>query len=71
MNKIKVVCISAGFDTFEKDPLTPISLDQDAYFKIGKRIKELGLPVFCILEGGYSSYIGKSINNLIQGLEST
>jgi len=68
-SKIKVVCISAGFDTHDNDPLTPLSVTEDVYFEIGKRIKEIGLPVFAVLEGGYSQRIGEFVHNLIKGLK--
>jgi acetoin utilization deacetylase AcuC-like enzyme len=69
LSRIKVVGISAGFDTYEKDSLTPFKLSLNAYFLIGKRIKELKLPVFVVLEGGYGNHLGPAIHNLIQGLE--
>jgi acetoin utilization deacetylase AcuC-like enzyme len=69
LKKIKVVGISAGFDTFEKDGLTPMKLTMNAYLEIGKLVKTLGLPVFVVLEGGYGSHLGQAIHNLIKGLE--
>jgi acetoin utilization deacetylase AcuC-like enzyme len=69
LSRIKIVGISAGFDTFEKDSLTPFKLGFNAYFEIGKLVKSLGLPVFAILEGGYGNHLGQAIHNLIKGLE--
>jgi acetoin utilization deacetylase AcuC-like enzyme len=68
LTKIKVICISAGFDTLQNDSLTPLQLTRNAYFKIGKKIKETGIPVFVVLEGGYHKFIGECSHNLIQGL---
>ena len=69
LSKIKIVGISAGFDTFQKDSLTPFKLSLNAYLEIGKLIKKLELPLFCVLEGGYSKYLGHAIHNLVKGLE--
>ena len=70
LSKIKIVGISAGFDTYEQDQLTPMKLTMNAYFEIGKLVKSLCLPVFAVLEGGYGSHLGMAIHNLIKGLNS-
>lgn len=69
LSRVEVVAVSAGFDTLEGD-LGGLRLTLDCYKEIGKRIGSLGLPVFIILEGGYSSKLGICIDNLIQGIES-
>lgn len=51
--KPDVIGVSAGFDSYEKDPLVSLKLKTDDYGKIGKRIASAGLPVFIVLEGGY------------------
>ena len=69
LSGVEVVAVSAGFDTLKGD-LGGLRLTLDCYKEIGKRIGSLGLPVFIILEGGYSSKLGICIDNLIQGIES-
>jgi len=69
LSVVEVLAVSAGFDTLEGD-LGGLRLTLDCYKEIGKRIGSLGLPVFIILEGGYSSKLGICIDNLIQGIES-
>lgn len=67
---VKIIGISAGFDTYENDPIASLGLSLNCYLEIGKKIKGLGIPVFAVLEGGYSKYLGPAIDKLIQGLES-
>jgi len=62
------VGVSAGFDTFKNDPLTDMCLDIADYEKIGKLIKDLGKPVFCVLEGGYSDELPQLIFSFLKGL---
>ena len=67
---IEVVGISAGFDAHANDPLASLGLSSGCYRRIGRRIAELGLPTFAVLEGGYHpKYLGLNIHELIQGLE--
>jgi acetoin utilization deacetylase AcuC-like enzyme len=61
--------ISAGFDTFQEDPLTQLNLDVGTYDKIGKRIADLNKPTFVVMEGGYSARLPECVHAFIQGLE--
>ena len=63
--------ISAGFDTFQEDPLTQLDLDVGTYGKIGERIADLNKPTFVVMEGGYSTRLPECVHAFIQGLEST
>ena len=65
---VQIIGISAGFDAHEGD-LSSLDLSNECYLKIGRRIRELKLPVFAVLEGGYGRHVGPDIHNLIQGLE--
>lgn len=49
-----LIAVSAGFDTYKRDPLGGIKLEKSAYKKIGELILQLHRPVFAVLEGGYS-----------------
>ena len=64
-----LLAVSAGFDTYEKDPLAGFKLEIETYKKIGQKIKELGLPTFFVLEGGYSEDIGILAKKFIEGVE--
>lgn len=71
LDRVEQIGISAGFDTFEADPLASLGLKTESYFKIGKRIGQLQLPTFAILEGGYFALaLGRNIDQFLQGLES-
>jgi len=64
-----VLAISAGFDTYQKDPLTYFGLEVGSYQKIGEKIAELKLPTFSVLEGGYSMALPLCLYNFLIGLK--
>lgn len=64
-----LVGVSAGFDTYKKDPLGKLRLEIESYEKIAKMIKTIGKPVFSILEGGYSQDIPLLIESYIRGFD--
>ncbi|MBN1383570.1 MAG: histone deacetylase family protein [Elusimicrobia bacterium] len=64
-----IITISAGFDTYIKDPITNIKLTKDSYKKIGTAAKSLGIARFAVLEGGYSPDLPECIRNFIEGME--
>lgn len=63
----ELIAISAGFDTYIKDPLTQFNLEINSYKKISKMISSLGIPVFAVLEGGYSHDLPECIYSFIEG----
>lgn len=63
-----LLAVSAGFDTYKGDPLTGIRLEKSTYEKIGNAIRELGKPVFAVLEGGYSDDLPECIDHFLKGL---
>lgn len=63
-----IIAVSAGFDTYKKDPLLQLSLDIGTYFEIGNAIRQLGKPSFAVLEGGYSQDIGLCAKQFLKGL---
>lgn len=65
-----LLAISAGFDGYREDPLGLLGLSMDCYRKIGERLSELDLPVFCVLEGGYvADKLGELIHVFLQALK--
>lgn len=64
----QIIAVSAGFDTYSEDPLTGLALEKESYKKIAERIKSLKVPVFAVLEGGYSSDLPECISNFISAL---
>ncbi len=70
----KYIVIQAGFDTHIQDPLGDFLLTLEAYYEIGRRIREVadkvgakGIAV--TLEGGYNlDILGKALKNLLDGI---
>ena len=69
VNRFEVVAVSAGFDSHLGD-LASLSLTENSYREIGKRIAALEKAVFFVLEGGYmGEQNGKDIDQLLRGCE--
>ena len=51
-----------SFRTFKS-----VNQEKESYKKIGERIKNLGKPVFSVLEGGYSEDLPECIYEYLQG----
>jgi acetoin utilization deacetylase AcuC-like enzyme len=67
----RFLVLSAGFDTFEGDPLGDFALSGAAYGAIGKRIARLGLPTLVVQEGGYAiGALGENAVGLLHGLST-
>jgi acetoin utilization deacetylase AcuC-like enzyme len=61
--------VSAGFDTYEKDPIGGFKLTIPFYETIGQQIAKLNLPTLIIQEGGYNvADLGKIAYSLLKGL---
>jgi acetoin utilization deacetylase AcuC-like enzyme len=61
--------ISAGFDTFERDPIGDLALRTDDYREIGRMIAALGMPAIALQEGGYAvDALGANAVALMTGL---
>ncbi len=69
--RFEQLAISAGFDTYERDPLAPLGLRTESYFKIGQLLSGLKLPTFAVLEGGYvPEALGPNVHAFLQGLSA-
>ena len=66
--KPDLLAVSAGFDAYARDPLAQETLELEDFHWVGKSIRELGLPVFSVLEGGYSSDLPELILAYLRGL---
>jgi acetoin utilization deacetylase AcuC-like enzyme len=60
--------VSAGFDTYRGDPLTNLNLKVEDYYQIGMKLNRLNVPVFSVLEGGYSSDLPLLMESYLSGL---
>jgi acetoin utilization deacetylase AcuC-like enzyme len=69
IRKIEVVAVSCGFDTHIGD-LATLSLVEQDYWKIGKKIADLKKQAFFVLEGGYvGEKVGLDIDSFLRGYE--
>ncbi len=50
----QLVLVSAGFDAYELDPITQMTLRMKDFHTLGTWLRETGAPVAAVLEGGYS-----------------
>ena len=61
--------ISAGFDTFERDPIGDLALRTPDYAEIGRMVADLGMPMVVLQEGGYAvDALGANALALLTGL---
>ena len=61
--------ISAGFDTFERDPIGDLALRTQDYEEIGRMVGALGMSSVVIQEGGYAlDALGANALALLTGL---
>ena len=67
--KPEVVAVSAGFDAYARDPLAQETLEAEDYHWLGECLRKLGVPVFSLLEGGYSPDLPELIVSYLKGIE--
>jgi acetoin utilization deacetylase AcuC-like enzyme len=60
-----LIAVSAGFDTFQEDPLANINLETGTYKKIAEQIVKLKRPTFIVMEGGYSPGLARCVFEFI------
>jgi acetoin utilization deacetylase AcuC-like enzyme len=65
-----LVGISIGFDTFEKDPLTQFGLKKKDYRVLGRWMRDLQVPMFALLEGGYHEELPLLVEEFLTGWTS-
>ena len=63
-----LVAVSAGFDAYVHDPLTQGVLVSDDFYWLGQLLRALGVPLFSLLEGGYSRELPELIFAYLKGL---
>jgi len=64
-----LVSVSAGFDAYMRDPLVPGVLVVDDFYWLGQSLRALGVPLFSLLEGGYSRDLPELIFAYLKGVE--
>ena len=64
----ELIAVSAGFDAYSRDPLAQGTLEVEDFFWLGESLRNLGVPLFSLLEGGYSRDLPELIFAYLQGL---
>jgi acetoin utilization deacetylase AcuC-like enzyme len=67
--KPELIGVSAGFDAYARDPLAQETLEAEDYYWLGQHFHKLGIPVFSLLEGGYSEDLPELIFSFLKGLD--
>jgi acetoin utilization deacetylase AcuC-like enzyme len=67
--KPALVAVSAGFDAYARDPIAQETLEAEDYYWLGQELRKAAVPIFSILEGGYSSDLPELIFAYLKGLE--
>ena len=61
--------ISAGFDTYARDPIGSFQVTTDGFWQIGERIRTLDTPTLVVQEGGYCvPDLGRNLVAFLSGL---
>ena len=61
--------VSAGFDAYARDPLADGALLAEDFYWLGKELCALKVPLFSLLEGGYSKDLPELIFAYLKGAE--
>ena len=65
-----VVVVSAGFDAYKNDPLAHLTLEVTDYASLGRWVRECGLPVAAVLEGGYSPDLPQLVESFLNAWDA-
>ena len=57
-----LLLVSAGFDTYTRDPLLQLTLEREDLATFGKWLRDIDVPVAVMLEGGYSNDLPELID---------
>jgi acetoin utilization deacetylase AcuC-like enzyme len=63
-----LVAVSAGFDAYLRDPLADGSLLAEDFYWLGQTLRALNVPLFTVLEGGYSKDLPELIFAYLKGV---
>lgn len=64
----ELVAVSAGFDAYVRDPLVEGVLQVEDFHWLGRSLRELGVPMFSLLEGGYSRDLPELVLAYLKGV---
>jgi acetoin utilization deacetylase AcuC-like enzyme len=66
--KPDLIGVSAGFDAYSHDPLAEGTLEAEDFHWLGTSLKKMGVPMFSLLEGGYSKDLPDLIFAYLKGV---
>lgn len=64
----ELIAVSAGFDAYAEDPLANSPLLAEDFHWLGTEQRSLGVPMFSLLEGGYSDDLPELIFAYLKGI---
>jgi acetoin utilization deacetylase AcuC-like enzyme len=64
-----LIAVSAGFDAYVRDPIGNGSLEPEDFYWLGQSLRSLSVPMFSVLEGGYSRDLPELILAYLKGVE--
>jgi acetoin utilization deacetylase AcuC-like enzyme len=65
----EIIGVSAGFDAYSQDPLACSPLHAEDFHWLGGELRKLGVPMFSLLEGGYSDDLPELILAYLKGVD--
>jgi acetoin utilization deacetylase AcuC-like enzyme len=68
-SKPDLVAVSAGFDAYVSDPLAQGTLEAEDFYWLGQSLRQIGAPMFSLLEGGYSKDLPDLIFSYLKGVD--
>jgi len=63
-----LIGVSAGFDAYARDPLAQMTLLPEDYHWLGESLAALKIPMFSVLEGGYSDDLPQLVLAYLRGV---
>ncbi|NOS71256.1 MAG: histone deacetylase [Verrucomicrobia bacterium] len=63
-----LIGVSAGFDAYARDPLANGPLEAEDFHWLGSELRKVGVPLFSVLEGGYSDDLPQLILSYLKGV---
>ncbi len=64
----EMIGVSAGFDAYSGDPLANSPLETEDFHWLGRELRKVGVPMFSLLEGGYSDELPELILEYLKGV---
>lgn len=65
-----LVLVSAGFDAYEGDPITDMTLESADFAELGRWLRQSDLPTAAVLEGGYSGDLPQLIDAFLSAWDA-